>query len=447
MKLHVDNVTTSYLQNISFEMENENVVILGSNGAGKTTLSKIIVALEKNNSVYYEGEKISSLSAARRCEVVNFIPSKLEVFDDYLDVEEFLQLSLLNGSTQREMESVLGQLGIEHLKSSPCKCISSGESQLVLFASGLLHNAELTIFDEPTANLDSDKKIKVYEALKGSDMVFVTAGMGGGTGTGASPIVAEIARDQGSLVVGIVTKPFTFEGFQRARLAEEGLNQLSSKVDTILVIPNDKVISLVDKKTPLVKAFKIVDEILNQAVQGISDLITVPGIVNVDFADVKAIMQGAGPALMGVGKATGENRAVNAAKMAINSPLLEISIHGASAVLFNVSGGADMSMNEVNEAARIITESIDPTAKVIFGAAHDHHLKKGELKVTVVATGFTGNIPQLPLENSFDVELDSKNDDNLKKLEQNKKNIGKNSEDFEDDTQWDVPAFLRRNKK
>jgi len=292
-----------------------------------------------------------------------------------------------------------------------------------------------------------ESREEIQEILKGSDMVFVTAGMGGGTGTGASPIVAEIARDQGSLVVGIVTKPFTFEGFQRARLAEEGLNQLSSKVDTILVIPNDKVISLVDKKTPLVKAFKIVDEILNQAVQGISDLITVPGIVNVDFADVKAIMQGAGPALMGVGKATGENRAVNAAKMAINSPLLEISIHGASAVLFNVSGGADMSMNEVNEAARIITESIDPTAKVIFGAAHDHHLKKGELKVTVVATGFTGNIPQLPLENSFDVELDSKNDDNLKKLEQNKKNIGKNSEDFEDDTQWDVPAFLRRNKK
>jgi iron complex transport system ATP-binding protein len=155
------------LQNISFEIENENIVILGSNGAGKTTLSKIIVALEENNSVYYEGEKISSLNAARRCEIVNFIPSKLEVFDDYLDVEEFLQLSLLNGSTQREMDTILEQLGIEHLKSSPCKCISSGESQLVLFASGLLHNAKLSIFDEPTANLDSDKKIKVYEALKG----------------------------------------------------------------------------------------------------------------------------------------------------------------------------------------------------------------------------------------------------------------------------------------
>lgn len=166
MKLHVDTVTTSYLQNISFRVENENVVILGSNGAGKTTLSKIIVGLEENTNVYYEGEKISSLGAKRRCEIVNFVPSKLEVFDDYLDVEEFLQLSLLNGSTLREMDTILKQLEIEHLKSSPCKCISSGESQLVLFASGLLHNAELTIFDEPTANLDSDKKIKVYEALK-----------------------------------------------------------------------------------------------------------------------------------------------------------------------------------------------------------------------------------------------------------------------------------------
>ncbi|MEK7119987.1 MAG: cell division protein FtsZ, partial [Patescibacteria group bacterium] len=223
--------------------------------------------------------------------------------------------------------------------------------------------------------------------------------------------------------------------------------QLSSKVDTILVIPNDKVISLVDKKTPLIKAFKIVDEVLNQAVQGISDLITVPGIVNVDFADVKAVMQGAGPALMGVGKATGENRAINAAKMAINSPLLEISIHGASAVLFNVSGGSDMSMNEVNEAARIITESIDPTAKVIFGAAHDHHLKKGELKVTVVATGFTGNIPQLPLEDSSNSGFNGEDEDNLKRLDTSKKHSTKTMEESESEEEWDVPAFLRRGKK
>ncbi|MFZ2890286.1 ATP-binding cassette domain-containing protein [Sulfuricurvum sp.] len=166
MKLHVNNATTSYLRNISFELENENVVILGSNGAGKTTLAKIMVALEENDHVTLDGERISRLSSKRRAEAVNFIPSKLEIFDEYIDVEEFLQLSLLNGSTRCEMETILKQLEIEHLKNSSCKCISSGEAQLVLFASGLLHNAALSIFDEPTANLDSDKKIKVYEALK-----------------------------------------------------------------------------------------------------------------------------------------------------------------------------------------------------------------------------------------------------------------------------------------
>ncbi|MFY9142905.1 ATP-binding cassette domain-containing protein [Sulfuricurvum sp.] len=166
MKLRVDDVTTSYLRNISFELENENIVILGSNGAGKTTLSKVIVGLEENSNVYYGEEKVSALSAARRCKAVNFIPSKLEVFDEYIDVEEFLQLSLFNGTGQSDMEAILKRLEIEHLKNSSCKTISSGESQLVLFASGLLHNAELTIFDEPTANLDSDKKIKVYETLR-----------------------------------------------------------------------------------------------------------------------------------------------------------------------------------------------------------------------------------------------------------------------------------------
>lgn len=166
MKLHVDNATTSYLRNISFELENENVVILGSNGAGKTTLAKLIVALEENGNVTMDGERVSELGAKRRAEMLNFIPSKLEIFDEYIDVEEFLQLSLLNGTTQSDMESLLARLEIGHLKNSSCKCISSGESQLVLFASGLLHNAELSIFDEPTANLDSDKKIKVYKALK-----------------------------------------------------------------------------------------------------------------------------------------------------------------------------------------------------------------------------------------------------------------------------------------
>ena len=233
-----------------------------------------------------------------------------------------------------------------------------------------------------------ENKDEIQDALKNADMVFVTCGLGGGTGTGAAPIIAEVAKDSGALTVAVVTRPFAFEGMQRRRIADAGLAALKANVDTIITVPNDKILQVIDKKTPLLDSFKIVDDILRQGVQGISDLITMPGIVNVDFADVKAIMQNTGPALMGIGRASGENRAVDAAKMAINSPLLELSIHGARGVLFNISGGSDLSMMEVNDAAQIITESADPDAKVIFGAITDEELKKGEIKITVIATGF-----------------------------------------------------------
>lgn len=233
-----------------------------------------------------------------------------------------------------------------------------------------------------------DTKEEINTALKGSDMVFITCGLGGGTGTGAAPIVAEIAKDIGALTVGVVTKPFVFEGAQRMRIAEEGWHALREKVDALITIPNDRLLSIIDRKTPLLESFAIVDDVLRQGVQGISDLITIPGIINVDFADVKAIMANSGSALMGIGKASGEDRAIEAAKMAINSPLLEVSIDGAKGVLFNVSGGTDLAMAEINEAARIITEHIDVDAKVIFGAVLDNNLKKGEIKITVVATGF-----------------------------------------------------------
>lgn len=236
----------------------------------------------------------------------------------------------------------------------------------------------------------SDAKEEILEALKGADMVFITAGMGGGTGTGAGPVIAEIARDVGALTVAIVTKPFAFEGAQRARIAEEGWNLLRDKVDSIITIPNDRLLSIIDRKTPILEAFSIVDDVLRQGVQGISDLITIPGIINVDFADVKAVMANSGSALMGIGRGSGEDRAIEAAKMAINSPLLEVAIDGAHGVLFNVSGGTDLSMTEINEAAKIITENIDPNAKVIFGAVEDDKLKKGEIKITVIATGFNG---------------------------------------------------------
>lgn len=234
---------------------------------------------------------------------------------------------------------------------------------------------------------------EIYDNLKGSDMVFLTCGLGGGTGTGSAPVVADIAKDVGALTVAVVTKPFGFEGDERSRLAESGLAQLMDKVDTIITIPNDRLLQIIDKKTSLIEAFQIVDDTLRQGVQGISDLITVPGLVNVDFADVKAIMQSSGSALMGIGRGTGESRAVEAAKAAIESPLLELSIEGAKGILFTVTGGADMSMYELNEAAKIITSSADSNAKIIFGSVVDENMKD-EIRITVVATGFGEKKPK-----------------------------------------------------
>lgn len=233
---------------------------------------------------------------------------------------------------------------------------------------------------------------EIQDALKGADMVFVTCGLGGGTGSGAAPYVAQMARDAGALTVGVVTKPFEFEGAQRSSIAEQALADLSEKVDTIITIPNDRLLQIIDKKTSLLEAFAVVDEILRQGVQGISDLITVPGLINVDFADVKSVMSDAGSALMGIGRASGENRAVDAAKAAIDSPLLEMSIDGARGILFTIAGGSNLGMFEVNEAARIITESADPNARIIFGSVVDDNMKD-EVQVTVVATGF-GDMPR-----------------------------------------------------
>ena len=233
-----------------------------------------------------------------------------------------------------------------------------------------------------------ENRDEIQEVLKGADMVFVTCGLGGGTGSGAAPIVAETAKEIGALTVGVVTKPFAFEGAQRRAIAEEALRNMQERVDALITIPNDKLLSIIDRKTTLINAFRIVDDVLRQGVQGISDLITKPGIVNVDFADVRAIMEDSGSALMGIGIASGDNRAVEAAKAAINSPLLDLSIDGAKGVLFNISGSSDVTMLEINEAANIITENIDPNAKVIFGAVSDDQVRKGEVQITVVATGF-----------------------------------------------------------
>lgn len=232
-----------------------------------------------------------------------------------------------------------------------------------------------------------ESQADIAEALKGADMIFIAYGLGGGTGTGAAPVVADIARQSNALTVAVLTKPFSFEGSQRAEVARVGLENIQSRVDTLITIPNDRIFQIIDKKTPLLDAFATVDEVLTQGVRGISDLITVPGIVNVDFADVKSVMQNAGSALMGIGTATGEDRAIEAAKMAIDSPLLEMSINGSRGILFTITGGADLGMYEIDEAAKVITESADPNARVIFGAVIDEHMQ-GEVRISVVATGF-----------------------------------------------------------
>lgn len=244
-------------------------------------------------------------------------------------------------------------------------------------------------------------------ALQGADMVFLTAGLGGGTGSGAVPEIAKIAKEIGALTVAVVTKPFGFEGAQRRRIAEDAHAELAQHVDTIITIPNDRVLQIIDKKTSVAESFRIIDDVLRQGVQGIAEMITVPGQINVDFADVKAIMQNAGSALMGIGKASGDNRAVEAAKMAIASPLLEISIDGAKGILFTVAGSADVSMYEVQEAAKVITGAADDDAKVIFGLIQDDTMGD-EIRITVVATGFDSRDHRRAPNLGGEVELQSR---------------------------------------
>jgi len=293
-----------------------------------------------------------------------------------------------------------------------------------------------------------ETKSEIQDAVKGADMVFVTCGFGGGTGTGGAPVVAKYAKEQGSLTVAVITLPFAFEGAQRNRIAEDGLKELKNAVDAMIVIPNDRLLVLSNKETGFLTAFAMCDDVLKQAVQGISDLITMPGIINVDFADVKAVLKEAGSALMGVGYAQGEKRAEEAARTAINSPLLNTSIEGAKGVLFAISGGLDMTMWEIQEAAKIITESIDANAKVIFGAFHDQRLKKNEFKVTVIASNFPeNNFIQSLTENQKKIQDIPAELSSLSEVKNNMNDAPFHISDNPEDG-WDaVPAFLRRSKK
>ncbi len=310
-----------------------------------------------------------------------------------------------------------------------------------------------------------ETKAEIQDVIKGADMVFIACGMGGGTGTGAAPIVAQAAKEQGILTVAVVTKPFSFEGNQRMKLADEGLSLLEREVDAILVIPNDRLIIISGKEVGFREAFAMCDEVLKQAVEGISELITTPGMVNVDFADIRAVMHDAGSALMGVGIAAGEGRAEKAALSAINSPLLDLSISGAKGVLFAISGGDDLTIHEISESAKIITESIDKDAKVIFGTIRDEKLKKGEMKVTVIATGFPTDMPRRSLFQSqaragdqtiataskedIVTAVNKENGKQTTDYVKKESKIEKDNDDlFIDDTDdWStVPAFLRRKK-
>lgn len=307
-----------------------------------------------------------------------------------------------------------------------------------------------------------ESRSEIAEVLRDADLVFLTAGLGGGTGTGAMPVIAEIAREMEILTIAIVTKPFGFEGGQRSRIAEEGLIKLRDRVDTLITVPNDKIFSIIGKDTTLIKAFEEIDSVLKESVSGITELILSPGIINVDFADIKAITRDAGTAMVGIGIASGNERAKKAADMAINSPLLEISIDGAKGVLFSISGQRDLKMFEVNEIAKTVAENADPSAKIIFGAYHDRKLAKGQIKVTLIATGFSNiltkenrfssslfvsspefasqstHLPFVGITESSALETSSEKP-NLKNSDK-KKNV-------EDESKLEIPAFLRRKRR
>lgn len=286
-----------------------------------------------------------------------------------------------------------------------------------------------------------ESRREIEELIRGSDLVFVTCGFGGGTGTGAGPIVAEIAKNLGVLTIAIVTKPFSFEGDVRKNIAEEGLARLRKAVDAMIVIPNDRLLNLVERDTSFLAAFAMCDEVLRQAVEGITDLIITPGIVNVDFADVRTVLSNSGSAIIGIGIAQGKNRAQESARAAIHSPLLEVSAEGAKGVLFTIAGKDDLSMWEVQEAAKIITENVDREAKIIFGAVRDERLKSGQVKVTVIASGFPGGFGRGSSSFPSDMQIGDGEKTTVKIEEKPVVEDSGNSE-------WDsIPAFLRRSKK
>jgi cell division protein FtsZ len=357
------------------------------------------------------------------------------VFDIGTEIEQFANIKVVgvggggNNAVNRMIEEGLD--GVEFIAINTDAQALMASNAGVTIRIGEKITRGLGAGSDPEIGFEAaeENREEIAQAIDGADMVFITAGMGGGTGTGAAPVVAEAAKKMGALTVGVVTKPLTVEGKKRMSNAISGIEELKNKVDTLIVIPNDRLLEVAEKKTSLMDAFKIADNVLRQGVQGISDLITITGIINLDFADVKTIMTDAGSALMGIGKADGDNRATEAAKMAIASPLLEASIDGTRGVLINITGGMDLGIHEANEAARVIQEVADPDANIILGAVIDEELES-EVKVTVIATGFDAGSPKKEIKSTKDEEMPE--------------------EDFEMESfsgdDLDIPAFLRNKK-
>ncbi|MGM0471317.1 MAG: cell division protein FtsZ [Bacillota bacterium] len=368
------------------------------------------------------------------------------MFEFCAETEQFADIKVVgvggggNNAINRMIESGLDGVEFIAINTDAQALVSSQASSTLQIGEKLTQGLGAGADPELGQKAAEESRDMIAETLKGSDMVFITAGMGGGTGTGAAPVVAEVAKEIGALTVGVVTKPFTVEGRQRMEKAEYGVDNLKEEVDTLIVIPNDRLLEVVEKQTSLIEAFEVADDVLRQGVQGISDLITITGLINLDFADVKTIMTDAGSALMGIGAAEGDDRAAEAARKAVACPLLEASIEGAQGVLLNITGGENLGLHEANEAAKVVSEVADSNANIILGAVVDESLDE-EVKVTVIATGF-GQVQQKNIKPQ-QPEVEEKPKSQSK--EQNQERDLDNIESFANDD-LDIPAFLRRKK-
>lgn len=371
-----------------------------------------------------------------------------------IDLEQFAQIRVVgvggggNNAVNRMIEANLKGVQFIAINTDKQALYSSKAEYKIQIGEKLTRGLGAGANPEMGMKAAEESRDDIFQALQGADMVFITGGMGGGTGTGACPIVAEIAKEMGILTVGVVTKPFTFEGKRRRMHAEKGIEELRKRVDTLVTIPNDRLLQVVERRTSIVEAFKIADDVLRQGVQGISDLITTPGLVNLDFADVKTIMYERGLAHMGIGQASGENRASTAAKQAIHSPLLETTINGSKGVLLNITGGLSLGLHEVNEAAEIVSESADVDANIIFGAVIDESLKD-DIRITVIATGFSdGQFEQLFTDTAVNQAVVEKA---VTQAVQNAQPevaepVAKEPTKTADDDELDIPTFLRMSR-